>query len=80
MGVKDILVGTAFGLWEIVTNLTRIRPSRRVRHRVTIFGSAPAAMRARSTLSPCHARITVRTGLRRLIGSDLISLPSSSSW
>jgi uncharacterized protein (TIGR00730 family) len=38
--VKDILVGTVFGLWEIVNNLTRLRPSRRDRYRVTIFGSA----------------------------------------
>src|SRR5215207_5362819 len=40
--VKDILVGTVFGLWEIVNNLTRLRPSRRERYRVTIFGSARA--------------------------------------
>src|SRR5215207_1312809 len=41
-GVKDILVGTVFGLWEIVNNLTRLRPSKRERYRVTIFGSARA--------------------------------------
>jgi uncharacterized protein (TIGR00730 family) len=28
------------GLWEVVNNLTRLRPSRRLRYRVTIFGSA----------------------------------------
>jgi uncharacterized protein (TIGR00730 family) len=28
------------GLWEVVNNLTRLRPSRRQRYRVTIFGSA----------------------------------------
>jgi uncharacterized protein (TIGR00730 family) len=28
------------GLWEVVNNLTRLRPSRRRRYRVTIFGSA----------------------------------------
>jgi hypothetical protein len=39
-GVKRILVETVFGLWGIVNNLTRLRPSRRERHRVTIFGSA----------------------------------------
>src|SRR5438552_9497056 len=40
--VKDILVSTVFGLWEIVNNLTRLRPSKRERYRVTIFGSARA--------------------------------------
>jgi uncharacterized protein (TIGR00730 family) len=41
-GVKDILVRTVIGLWEIVNDLTRLRPSRRERYRVTIFGSARA--------------------------------------
>src|SRR5438094_4865444 len=41
-GVKDILVSTVFGLWDIVNNLTRLRPSKRERYRVTIFGSARA--------------------------------------
>jgi uncharacterized protein (TIGR00730 family) len=40
--VKQILVATVFGLWDIVNNLTRLRPSRRDRYRVTIFGSARA--------------------------------------
>src|SRR5262245_1718813 len=38
--VKQLLVGTIFGLWDIVNNLTRLRPSKRDRYRVTIFGSA----------------------------------------
>jgi len=41
-GVKQILVGTILGLWEIVNDLTRLRPSKRERYRVTIFGSARA--------------------------------------
>src|SRR6476660_1573264 len=40
--VKQILVSTVFGLWDMVNNLTRFRPSRRERYRVTIFGSARA--------------------------------------
>jgi uncharacterized protein (TIGR00730 family) len=40
--VKQILVSTIFGLWDIVNNLTRLRPSRHERYRVTIFGSARA--------------------------------------
>jgi uncharacterized protein (TIGR00730 family) len=38
--VKDILVSTILSLWEVVNNLTRLRPSKRERYRVTIFGSA----------------------------------------
>jgi len=41
-GVKQILQSTVFGLWEIVNTLTRLRPSKRERYRVTIFGSARA--------------------------------------
>src|SRR5947209_118046 len=41
-GVKEILVRTVFGLWEVVNDLTRLRPSKRERYRVTIFGSARA--------------------------------------
>ncbi len=41
-GVRRILVDTVYGLWGIVNNLTRLRPSRRERYRVTIFGSARA--------------------------------------
>src|SRR5882724_3063658 len=40
--IKQILVSTVFGLWDIVNNLTRLRPSKRDRYRVTIFGSARA--------------------------------------
>ena len=38
--VKDVLVSSVLGLWEIVNNLTRLRPSKRERYRATIFGSA----------------------------------------
>jgi len=40
--VKQVLVRTVFGLWDIVNDLTRLRPSKRERYRVTIFGSARA--------------------------------------
>jgi uncharacterized protein (TIGR00730 family) len=39
-GVRRILVDTVFGLWSTINNLTRLRPSRRERFRVTVFGSA----------------------------------------
>jgi len=38
--VKDIPVGTVLNLWEVVNNLTRLRPSKKERYKVTIFGSA----------------------------------------
>lgn len=38
--VRDVLVESVLGLWDVVNNLTRLRPSRRERYRVTIFGSA----------------------------------------
>jgi uncharacterized protein (TIGR00730 family) len=38
--VHALLADTLFRLWGIVNNLTRLRPSRRERYRVTIFGSA----------------------------------------
>src|SRR6516164_3286265 len=41
-GVKQILVNTVLGLWDIVNNLTRLKPSKSERYRVTIFGSARA--------------------------------------
>jgi len=41
-GVKQILVDSVLGLWDVVNNLTRLQPSRRERYRVTIFGSARA--------------------------------------
>ena len=40
--VKQILTDSVLGLWDVVNNLTRLRPSRRDRYRVTIFGSARA--------------------------------------
>ena len=40
--VKEILVGTVLELWKVVNNLTRLRPSKQERYRVTIFGSARA--------------------------------------
>lgn len=38
--VKDVLANAVLGLWDVVNNITRLRPSRRERYRVTIFGSA----------------------------------------
>src|SRR5262245_5251485 len=40
--VKQVLVESVLGLWDVVNNLTRLKPSGRDRYRVTIFGSARA--------------------------------------
>jgi uncharacterized protein (TIGR00730 family) len=40
--VKKVLVDSVLGLWDVVNNLTRLRPTRSDRYRVTIFGSARA--------------------------------------
>jgi uncharacterized protein (TIGR00730 family) len=40
--VKDLLANTVFSLWDIVNSLTRLKPSKHDRFRVTIFGSARA--------------------------------------
>ena len=39
-GVQRIVKDTLFGLWATVNNLSRLRPSKRERYRVTVFGSA----------------------------------------
>jgi uncharacterized protein (TIGR00730 family) len=40
--VKQVVVQSIVSLWDVVNDLTRLRPSRRDRYRVTIFGSARA--------------------------------------
>jgi len=40
--VKQVLLHSVLGLWDVVNSLTRLRPSRPDRYRVTIFGSARA--------------------------------------
>ncbi len=40
--VKQVLMESVLGLWDVVNGLTRLKPSRRDRYRVTIFGSARA--------------------------------------
>jgi uncharacterized protein (TIGR00730 family) len=40
--VTVILKNTVLDLWKVVNNLTRLRPSKRERYRVAIFGSARA--------------------------------------
>jgi uncharacterized protein (TIGR00730 family) len=41
-GVREVLVRSILGLWDVVNDLTQLRPSRHDRYRVTVFGSARA--------------------------------------
>ena len=38
--VKEVLSGAILDLWQAVNDLTRLKPSKKERYRVTIFGSA----------------------------------------
>ena len=38
----DLVSSSVLKLWEVVNDLTRLRPAKRDRYRVTIFGSARA--------------------------------------
>jgi len=40
--VRQVLATSIMGLWQVVNTLTRLRPSKRDRYRVAIFGSARA--------------------------------------
>ena len=40
--VRQVLQTTMMGMWDLVNNLARLRPSKRERYRVAIFGSARA--------------------------------------
>src|SRR5262245_13201110 len=40
--VKQVITDSVLGLWDVVNNLTRLKPSRDDRYRVTIFGAARA--------------------------------------
>jgi len=66
--VKQVLASSILGLWDVVNNLTRLRPSRRERYRVTIFGSA----RARPGTMPYEETKRVATALAEM-GCDIIT-------
>ena len=66
--VKQVLVGTVLDLWKVVNNLTRLRPSRHERYRVTIFGSA----RARPGTFPYDETRRVARALAEL-GCDIVT-------
>ncbi len=41
--VLEVVASSVLNLWEVVNNLTRLRPTTRQRYRVTVFGSARAS-------------------------------------
>jgi hypothetical protein len=47
--VLDLVANSIMGLWDVVNNLTRLRPTERERYRVTIFGSG-----SRGSLGLCR--------------------------
>jgi uncharacterized protein (TIGR00730 family) len=67
-GVLDVLTKSVFSLWDTVNNLARLRPTKRDRYRVSIFGSA--------RVEPSHwvyaAVRDVAAELTRL-GSDIVT-------
>lgn len=66
--VKKVIVNSIYGLWDIVNNLTQLRPTRQDRYRVTIFGSART-----SPGSPIYAEVKrVATALAEM-GCDIIT-------
>ena len=50
-GVKRIVIDTLFGLWASVNTLSRLRPSKRNRYRVAVFGR-----RVRTLATGCTRR------------------------
>jgi hypothetical protein len=67
-GVKQVLLKSVLGLWDVVNNLTRLRPSKRERYRVTIFGSA----RARPGTPPYEETKRAAAALAEM-GCDIIT-------
>jgi uncharacterized protein (TIGR00730 family) len=65
---REIIVRSIFGLWDVVSELTRLRPTKRDRYRVTIFGSA----RAKPGTFVYHEVKRVATALAE-IGCDIIT-------
>src|SRR5262245_47197315 len=67
-GVRQVLANSILGLWDVVNSLTRLKPSRRERYRVTIFGSA----RARPT-TPAYEETKRAAAALAEMGCDIIT-------
>jgi hypothetical protein len=53
--VRRIVSDTLLGLWATVNDLSRLRPSKRSRYRVTVFGSARPRSRGHQNSSAMAA-------------------------
>jgi len=65
---RKVVVDSILGLWDVVNNLTRLRPTKRDRYRVTIFGSA----RAKPGTAAYEETKRVAKGLAEM-GCDIIT-------
>jgi len=65
---KQVVINSILGLWDVVNNLTRLRPSRRDRYRVTIFGSARA-----TPGSPAYDETKRAAAALAAMGCDIIT-------
>lgn len=66
--VRQVVINSILGLWDVVNNLTRLRPSRRERYRVTIFGSARA-----TPGSPAYEETKRAAAALAAMGCDIVT-------
>ena len=67
--VEEILGATVLELWRIVNTLTRLRPSKRERYRVAIFGSAARPAR----LGSRHEEVKRAAAAFASLGCDVVT-------
>jgi predicted Rossmann-fold nucleotide-binding protein len=81
--VRRILVDTLFGLWATVNNLTRLRPSRHERYRVTVFRSArtePGHWVYEEVKQVCSALSAMNCNIITGGGPGLMQRPTKGRW
>lgn len=66
--VFEVVEKSILGLWEVVNNLTALRPPKRARYRVTIFGSARMAPG-----SDLYEVVKQLAGKLTLMGCDIVT-------
>ena len=66
--VKALLSSSVLSLWQVVNNLTRLRPTRRERYRVAIFGSARA-----QPGSPVYEEVKRSAAAFAAMGCDIVT-------
>jgi hypothetical protein len=66
--VKEVVWKSVLGLWDLISDLTRLRPSRSERYRVSIFGSARAGKG-----SFAYEETTRVAGVLAELGCDIVT-------